>query len=128
MSKNKITLVIAVLVIFAIVSIYIISNNSKTLPTTVSNQTVAEQLATITNNKSYTLAEISTHATSADCWSAVNGKVYNLTTWISKHPGGANAIISLCGKDGSSAFNGQHGGQKRPANELAGFDIGVLKN
>jgi cytochrome b involved in lipid metabolism len=128
MSKNKITLVIAVLVIFAIVSIYIISNNSKTLPTTVPNQTVAEQLATTTNNKSYTLAEIATHATGADCWSTINGNVYNLTSWISKHPGGAKAIISLCGRDGSSDFNGQHGGQRRPANELAGFDIGVLKN
>jgi hypothetical protein len=33
----------------------------------------------------------------------------------------------MCGVDASSAFDGQHGGEKRPANELAGFKIGTLK-
>ncbi len=75
-----------------------------------------------------TMSEVATHSTPSDCWSAINGKVYNLTNWIGKHPGGANVIKGLCGKDGSSGFNGQHGGQKRPASELAGFEVGVLKS
>jgi cytochrome b involved in lipid metabolism len=52
--------------------------------------------------------------------------VYDLTAWISKHPGGERAILSICGKDGSAAFNDQHGGQRRPANELSGFKIGTI--
>jgi hypothetical protein len=32
----------------------------------------------------------------------------------------------MCGIDGSAPFNDQHGGEKRPANELAGFLIGDL--
>lgn len=76
--------------------------------------------------KSYTMAEVAKHGSQSDCWSAINGGVYNLTSWIDQHPGGADAIISLCGTDGSSAFNDQHGGQRRPANELTGFKIGVL--
>ncbi len=77
--------------------------------------------------KSYTLSEVKLHNTKASCWTAVNGSVYDVTSWISRHPGGAQAITSLCGIDGSSAFNGQHGGQARSASELASFKIGVLK-
>ena len=75
----------------------------------------------------YTLADVKLHNTQTNCWTAVNGSVYNVTSWISQHPGGASAIIGMCGIDGSAAFSGQHGGQARPASELASFKIGVLK-
>ena len=74
----------------------------------------------------YTMADVAKHATRSSCWTAVNGNVYDVTAWISQHPGGANAILSMCGKDGSAAFNDQHGGQRRPASELASFKIGAL--
>lgn len=76
--------------------------------------------------KTYTLADVKKHATQTDCWTTVNGSVYNVTPWIAQHPGGAKAIISLCGIDGSDAFNGKHGGQARPESELASFKIGTL--
>lgn len=58
----------------------------------------------------YTTAQVATHNTSSDCWVIVNGNVYNLTSFISQHPGGASAIISECGKNGTTAFNnGPHG-------------------
>ncbi len=76
--------------------------------------------------KSYTLAQVSTHNNGSDCWTAINGGVYNVTSWVDNHPGGRQAILSLCGHDGSMAFNGQHGGQARPASELATFRIGKL--
>jgi cytochrome b involved in lipid metabolism len=126
MSKNKITLVIAVLVIFAIVCVYIISNNSKTVVKTPEQNATQTQTAT-TTIKSFTLAEVTKHNSSTDCWTTINNKVYEVTSWIAKHPGGSSAIISLCGKDGSPAFNGKHGGQARPESELAGFEIGILK-
>ena len=75
----------------------------------------------------YTLKEISTHSSASSCWSAIQNNVYDLTSWINKHPGGPNRILSICGKDGTSAFMGQHAGQSRPQNELAGFLIGILK-
>jgi cytochrome b involved in lipid metabolism len=77
--------------------------------------------------KGYTLAQVAVHNTKSDCWTTINGGVYNVTTWISNHPGGESAIMSLCGTDGSSTFNGKHGGQPRPVSELAGFKIGILK-
>jgi len=76
----------------------------------------------------HTVAEVATHSMPADCWTIVNGEVYNVTSWISKHPGGSQAIINLCGKDGSAAFNMKHGGQENPAKALASFKIGSLKN
>ncbi len=77
---------------------------------------------------SYTLIEVAKHATKTDCWTAVNGSVYNVTSWITKHPGGQEEILSLCGKDGSAAFNGQHGGQAQQEKQLASFKIGTLSN
>lgn len=72
-----------------------------------------------------TSAEVATHASRASCWSTINGNVYDLTSWIPKHPGGESAILSLCGTDGSRKFNGQHGGDSGKLRILSGFKIGV---
>lgn len=91
-------------------------------PVTTKNNSTATPTPTAT----YTLTQVKTHNTASNCWTTINGSVYNVTPWINQHPGGAQAIISLCGIDGSAAFNGQHGGQARPASELASFKIGSL--
>jgi cytochrome b involved in lipid metabolism len=75
---------------------------------------------------SFTLAQVGTHATAESCWSVVNGNVYDLTKWIPLHPGGASKIKAMCGKDGSAAFTGKHGGQEAPEKTLASYKIGVL--
>ena len=72
------------------------------------------------------ITEVANHADSNSCWSAIDGSVYDLTDWIGKHPGGATVIKAICGKDGSASFNGQHAGQKRPADFLASYKIGEL--
>ena len=72
------------------------------------------------------ITEVANHADSKSCWSAIDGSVYDLTDWIGKHPGGATVIKAICGKDGSASFNGQHAGQKRPADFLASYKIGEL--
>ena len=74
----------------------------------------------------YTMADVAMHNSGSSCWTAINGSVYDVTSFIGQHPGGEQAILSLCGIDGSSAFNAQHGGQSRPASELASFKIGTL--
>lgn len=79
------------------------------------------------NTGGYTLEDVAKHNLSSDCWSAVNSKVYDLTSWISQHPGGSSQIMSICGIDGSGAFNQQHTGAREPAEELASFYIGDLK-
>lgn len=73
-----------------------------------------------------TLADIAKHRDAQSCWSAINGNVYDLTSWIPQHPGGPQAILSICGIDGSGTFNAMHGGAPRQAMILAGFKIGAL--
>ena len=75
----------------------------------------------------YTLAQVAEKNSSADCWVAIDGGVYDLTMWIRSHPGGAGAITQLCGTDGTSQFLGMHGGQARPASTLDGYYIGPLR-
>jgi cytochrome b involved in lipid metabolism len=75
----------------------------------------------------YTMAQVKTHNSRTSCWTAVYGGVYDVTKWISQHPGGAGAILGMCGVDGTSAFDAQHGGQSRANAELGSFKIGVLK-
>lgn len=72
------------------------------------------------------LAEVKRHNLGSDCWSVINGNVYNLTKYVQRHPGGVGAISSLCGKDGTAAFENQHGQSAKPNNILDGLLIGNL--
>ena len=74
----------------------------------------------------YTMADVKKANTRAKCWSAINGNVYDLTAWISAHPGGAAVITFLCGTDGTNAFKAQHDQQNRPAMSLSQYLLGPL--
>jgi hypothetical protein len=52
----------------------------------------------------FTAAEVATHNKAADCWTIIDGGVYDLTSYIARHPGG-NDIVAACGVNGSSLFN-----------------------
>lgn len=99
--------------------------STTTTPTTKPT-TTPTHTTTPTTTAGITMAQVASHASRTSCWSAINGSVYDLTSWIPEHPGGEQAILSLCGVDGSSAYNGQHGGSRRPASILAGFKLGAL--
>ena len=36
----------------------------------------------------YTMDQVRANNTASNCWSLINGNVYNLTNWITSHPGG----------------------------------------
>jgi cytochrome b involved in lipid metabolism len=78
------------------------------------------------SSNALTLARVKENNTASSCWSIINGNVYNLTTWISSHPGGKSAITSLCGIDGTAAFNSQHRNESRPESRLASYLLGKL--
>jgi len=73
-----------------------------------------------------TNSEIKAHNLKSDCWSIVNGNVYNLTTYVKSHPGGASVIANICGKDGSKAFVNQHNTQGKPNKVLSSFLLGPV--
>lgn len=136
-SKTKIGLwVLGIIVIGWIVVMASSSGKNPTVDTTVNTITVqpneesmpAEVPATSETSveKTYTIADVSTHNSASNCWTVVSGNVYDLTSWISRHPGGEKAILSICGKDGTVAFTGQHSGQEKPEKQLATFLLGPL--
>lgn len=53
--------------------------------------------------------EIARHKTESDCWMIIEGNVYNLSSFSSGHPGGKQAIVNFCGKDGTTAFKTKGG-------------------
>ncbi|MEM0437772.1 MAG: cytochrome b5-like heme/steroid binding domain-containing protein [Candidatus Micrarchaeia archaeon] len=48
--------------------------------------------------------EVARHSTAQDCWVVVEGKVYDVTSIMGKHPNVAKCIIPFCGKDATSSF------------------------
>jgi cytochrome b involved in lipid metabolism len=39
-----------------------------------------------------------------DAWTAINGRVYDLSDFLNRHPGGYHAIFRSVGKDGTFVF------------------------
>lgn len=82
--------------------------------------------APVATSDEYTASDVEQHNGAASCWTSINGGVYDLTDWVNSHPGGVLAILGLCGRDGSTAFNAVHGGQEGPAGALERYKIGSL--
>ncbi len=74
----------------------------------------------------FTAAQVAQNSDATSCWASVDGSVYDLTEWISEHPGGSREIEALCGTDATAAFQRQHGSNAEAQRELAGFKIGEL--
>jgi cytochrome b involved in lipid metabolism len=53
---------------------------------------------------SYTLAQVAKHASETDCWMAIEGKVYDLSEYIPKHPTPPFVITSWCGKEATEGM------------------------
>ena len=73
------------------------------------------------------LAELSTHKSQFDAWTAYKGKVYNITQYIAYHPGGEKTLMSGAGKDCTAQFNKFHAWVNGES-MLSKCLIGVLMN
>jgi monoamine oxidase len=54
-------------------------------------------------SKCITIAEVKKHNKKEDAWIAIHGKVYNISNWIPRHPGG-NIIMQGIGKNATRLF------------------------
>lgn len=73
------------------------------------------------------LEDVSRHASPTDCWSVVEGNVYNLTEFIARHPAGSQAVIEMCGIDATADFMSEHAGPGEPREWLEVFRVGELR-
>lgn len=72
-------------------------NSPKVVPT-------PEQLAA---RRKYTYREISKHNSEEDCWVIIHDKVYDVTSFLTEHPGGPILITDYAGFDATKAFDDQ---------------------
>ena len=138
MSKNIILTILIAVVLVGGLAVMFLGNSPKTgdelVPQNSDNSNVAPENNSGNTNpneqagvpKTFTLADIAIHSSISSCYTVVNGNVYDVTAFASKHPGGEDNILKLCGKDGSAFFNKQHGGQEKPEATLASLKIGTL--
>jgi cytochrome b involved in lipid metabolism len=81
----------------------------------------------VSTNLPLTSDEVKKHNSANDCWSIIDGVVYDLTNWVDSHPGGSSRITAICGKDGTSNFLGQHNNSNSAKSRLKGFELGKLE-
>lgn len=72
----------------------------------------------------YTMNQVKKHNKKSDAWLVINKKVYDVTKWINKHPGGM-IIMKGVGKDATSLFRNV-GHSDNAKKILKGLQIGVL--
>jgi len=72
----------------------------------------------------YTREEVNKHNTNESCWIVANNNVYDVTKFITSHPGGKFAIFSKAGKDVTKYFRWHSGHAK---GLWQSYKIGELK-
>jgi cytochrome b involved in lipid metabolism len=74
---------------------------SQTQPTQTPSDSVDS--GDVQGSQKLTLEEVKKHSTADDCWTVISDNVYDITDYVSSHPGG-NVIIQACGTDGTTLF------------------------
>jgi len=115
-------------IIIALVGAFVlyISLNNKQTVVNIKTTNTANQSPTKTNNNvlSYTLSEVATHNTQKSCWTVIDGKIYDITSYISSHQAGISKIMRGCGVDATNMYGrvGAH-----DVSRLANVFVGNLK-
>ncbi|CAN1152373.1 Cytochrome b5 isoform A [Linum perenne] len=75
--------------------------------------------------KLYSMQEASQHNSKDDCWIVIDGKVYDVSSYLDDHPGGDDVILQVTGKDATDDFE-DVGHSQTARDELKTFFIGEL--
>lgn len=75
--------------------------------------------------KKIQLEEVMRHNTPQDCWIIIANQVFDITSFLDKHPGGKNIILKFAGKDCTEIFFRIHG-NKSFSDILTPFYVGDL--
>jgi len=58
--------------------------------------------------KQYKMEEVASHDTREDLWICVDGRAYDVTRYVDKHPGGFLPLLNMAGKDCTDVFANYH--------------------
>lgn len=84
------------------------TQSQQVIGTETVNTTTQETGTPANESNGITLDEVALHNSKSDCWTSIEGNVYDVTSYIGRHPGGSH-ILQACGIDASSLFNGMPG-------------------
>jgi cytochrome b involved in lipid metabolism len=75
----------------------------------------------------YSLDTVTLHDTRDDCWYVLYGNVYDLTSYVDKHPGGARRVFNHCGSDATWPYQNENKHTLQLLNKkVPHLQIGVL--
>jgi cytochrome b involved in lipid metabolism len=60
--------------------------------------------AAIPSNAVLSASEMLQHSSPTSCWMSISGTVYDLTEYLSDHPGGENVLLPYCGTDATEKY------------------------
>lgn len=123
--KNIILGVLAVLILGGVGFWYMAQEQEKELETFANNE---EKVTEKVEMKTYTMNDVAVHNSKNNCWMVINGEVIDVTSFISKHPGG-DRILEGCGIDATSLFKKVPGHNSGIAKMLLNkLKVGTLSN
>ncbi len=59
----------------------------------------------VMQGKPLTMQELAKHNSETSCWLLIDGKIYDVTSYLYQHPGNADTILPTCGTDATAAYN-----------------------
>lgn len=75
---------------------------------------------------SFTLDDVKLHATAESCWMAIEGRVYDVTSYIPRHPTKPEIMLEYCGKDATKAFQTKNKEKPHSARARKRLDLLVI--
>lgn len=70
----------------------------------IANASSPSTIISVVPNTILSSAEILKHSSLNNCWIIIENKVYDVTDFLSRHPGGGGLITPYCGTDATQAF------------------------
>lgn len=142
-STVKVSIAVIILAVLSLVIFLFINNQEVDAPENSINNASTETINPVDEvaaeeTTTYTLEEVSLRNSEQECWTVIDGSVYDITGYVPRHPGG-DEILLACGADGTSLFterktsDGENIGSGTPhssgaTNQLSNYFIGLLKN
>lgn len=77
-----------------------------------------------TTRGKYTWQEVAKHNTAESAWVIVEGKVYDVTHFLDKHPGGKEMLLLSAGRECTALFTSYHWATEKPRKYLSAYEIG----